>query len=424
LLPSAAMPVRLPGPDLPQDVRDCVDAVVTAGGRVFAVGGAVRDRLLGLPVDDFDFATALLPGAVSAALAAGGHAVDVDDGLGRVATPAASGGEVVFTTFRRESGYGPHRRPRRVEFVAEPDDDAARRDFTINAIYQDIADGQLIDPVGGLADLDAMTLRVIGDARRRLSEDPLRILRAIRFEASRGLGPSPETWAALAECAPLVAELSGPRRFEELDQMLGGTGAVRAAERFLDLGILGHLVPVLRGKEQRVRECLLPFLEAQGREPPGAISSLGAFAVLCGDSPAVEAGLIELGAPRAFRQATLRVVSARRDLVATPHATARSRVLSGLGRREREILCAWDDVEEVGGDRVRRLLEMLGGVTQLPSGSDVLALGVPPGPGVGAVLRAVTAAVDQQGVTSPSRIRDILVHESRAWIKRHGESGR
>ncbi|MGA1524408.1 MAG: CCA tRNA nucleotidyltransferase [Planctomycetota bacterium] len=411
------MPDRLPCPDLPADVRACVDAVLSAGAPLFTVGGAVRDRMLGLPVDDFDFATPLHPEVVREVLAARGRCAGIDAVLGRVATSAA-GGEVVFTTLRRESDYGLDRRPAHVQFVTSPADDAARRDFTVNAIYQDVLTGQLVDPVGGIADLAARTLRVIGDARVRLHEDPLRILRAIRFEASRGLIPSPNTFAALAECAVGVGQLSGNRRFEELQQILTGVGAVFAVERVLDLGILGTLLPVLEGCEARVRRALVPFLARR------AASAAGAFAVLFGERADAALGLRALGAPRSLRRSRRGGRGARRGVLEAHGQNAAARALASLEAQELQDLSTWNEIEPAGRWTIDEILARGGDAPELPTGTDVLALGVPPGPGVGDVLRAVGQAIDEAGECDASRIRDILVREAAAWIKRSGQAGR
>ncbi|MDA0373536.1 MAG: hypothetical protein O2865_07100 [Planctomycetota bacterium] len=417
------MPDRAPIPDMPSDVAACVDAVAELGSPVFAVGGAVRDRLLGLPVDDFDFATAAHPSEVSDALVSHGRSVDVDPGLGRVATQAA-GGEVVFTTFRREADYGRDRRPRVVAFVTSPEDDAARRDFTINAIYQDVSVGDLVDPVSGLCDLEARVLRVIGAPRDRLAEDPLRVLRGVRFAASRGLRICPVTYAAIVEATPRVGALSGARRFEEVDQMLVGFGAARAVELLLDLGALGVLSPALRGQDSRVRAELVPFLDGMGARASGEALRAAGFAVLFGTSTSADAALLEFGAPRVLRQQVEAFLDVRSALASGLSGMAAARLLEGMGEVEREALCLWDDVAPGGPERLRGLLSDLDSVPELPTGAEVLALGVPPGPGVGDVLRAVRSAVDAERAADQARIRDILVREAAAWIKRRGPGGR
>jgi len=406
-------------PELPADVRTSVDAVVALGSPVFAVGGAVRDRLLGLEVADYDFATASRPERVREAL---GRGVDVDLELGRVAIRLGCG-EVVFTTFRREGEYGSDRRPRDICFVDEASDDVWRRDFTVNAIYQDVTDGSVLDPCGGLVDLASRTLRAIGEPRVRFLEDPLRILRAIRFASSRGLALSPATYAALAECAGRIATLSGTRRFEELQQMLSGVGAAEAIERLLDFGVLGDLSDVLRGEEVRVRREVLPFLERRAAEGRGS-SGVGALAVLFGESAVAEKGLLEFSAPRALRHEVSRILDARLALASPGAPTVRRRLLAELDESARRVLVGWDEVAPAGSESVANLCLGLDSVPELPSGADILALGVPAGPGVGQVLRSVRQAIDREGAYDPARIRDILVREAAAWIKQAGSSGR
>ena len=145
-----------------------------AGGRVWLVGGPVRDLLLGLPARDHDLATDLVPERVAAACPEGESR---DRRFGVVHVPSEVG-EVTITTLRRDLGGSDHRHPDAVAFVDRLEVDACRRDFTVNALYADLGTGAVEDPAQGLADLQARCLRTFGEPGRRFAEDALRLLRA------------------------------------------------------------------------------------------------------------------------------------------------------------------------------------------------------------------------------------------------------
>jgi poly(A) polymerase len=149
-----------------------------AGHETYWAGGWTRDYLLGLPPADVDIATGARPEDI-ARLFEKTVFVGAKFGVCRVTLEGAT---LEAATFRREGAYSDHRRPDSVEF-ATAEEDARRRDFTINAIFYDPLDGALIDWTGGRADLQARRLRCVGDPDRRFAEDALRILRAIRFAA-------------------------------------------------------------------------------------------------------------------------------------------------------------------------------------------------------------------------------------------------
>ena len=266
----------------PPLVRACVEAVARLGRPVFAVGGSIRDAALGLPIEDWDFASAARPDAVAAQLREFGP-TDALPELGRVRV-VAGGEELVMTTVREEGDYGDDRRPGWLRFVDEPERDALRRDFSVNAIYVDAIGGDVIDPTGGRDDLLARRLRLIGDPEQRLSEDPLRALRALRFEASRALTPTAATVAALASTAAKVARLRPERRLDELRRTFRAPAAAVAVRRLVDSGLLGHAIAALRGDDERVRLRALPVLVALRAEAmPATERELLHWAALLGD---------------------------------------------------------------------------------------------------------------------------------------------
>ncbi|MBM3928021.1 MAG: CCA tRNA nucleotidyltransferase, partial [Sphingomonadales bacterium] len=215
---------------LPQtDWRDRagLDTLIDAlggGKNACFVGGAVRDALLGLPVADLDIATRLAPEDVIDALRrAGIKAVPTGLAHGTITAVIASG-PVEVTTLRRDvSTDGRHAI---VAFTDDWREDAARRDFTMNALYADPQTGEVFDYFDGIADLAARHIRFIGDARQRIAEDHLRILRFFRFLARFGDTPDPEGLAACTERANDLMALSRERIREEILKLLVAREAV------------------------------------------------------------------------------------------------------------------------------------------------------------------------------------------------------
>ena len=203
--------------DLPTDVRACIDALEQAGFAAYAVGGCVRDSLLGLTPSDFDLCTAALPEQTEAVfhnrklvLAGKKH------GTVGVVTDT---GVVEITTFRTEGEYRDNRHPAWVEFVTDITGDLARRDFTVNAMAWS-PDRGFADPFGGQADLKNHVLRAVGNPEQRFREDSLRILRGARFAAKYRLTPDAATETAMVNLRGLMDNLARERVFEELCKLL------------------------------------------------------------------------------------------------------------------------------------------------------------------------------------------------------------
>lgn len=207
-------------------------------GRV--VGGAVRNALIGAPVKDIDIATAALPEEVMRlAEAAGLSAIPTGLAHGTV-TVIADHDPIEVTTLRRDvETFGRHAR---VTFSTDWAEDAARRDFTLNALYCG-RDGTVHDPIGGYGDLVARRVRFIGDARARIREDYLRILRFFRFTATYAEGPpDAEGLAASIDLAAGLAQLSAERVRAEFLRLLGAPRAVEIAGVMAGAGLVGALI--------------------------------------------------------------------------------------------------------------------------------------------------------------------------------------
>ena len=202
---------------LPAYVTECLDALENAGFAAYAVGGCVRDAVLGLEPQDYDLCTAALPEQTRQVLAHNKRSLaGLKHGTVGVIT---DGGVVEITTFRTEGSYTDSRHPDWVRFVPDVEDDLARRDFTVNAMAYSPKRG-FRDPFGGREDLSNRILRAVGDPERRFREDALRILRGARFAVKYRLTPEEQTEAAMTTLAPLMDNLARERVFEELCKLL------------------------------------------------------------------------------------------------------------------------------------------------------------------------------------------------------------
>lgn len=219
------------------------DAVENEGHRLLYVGGAVRNSALGHPVTDIDLATDGRPEAImDAAAAANLKAVPTGIDHGTV-TVVSDGLAHEITTFRRDVDTDGRRAV--VLFSDRLEDDAARRDFTINALYA-TRDGSVIDCVGGLADLAARRVRFVGDAAARIREDYLRILRFFRFHAhyaARGAGFDQETMASIAAHAAGVESLSAERIGRETLRLLSAPDPAPELSVMAVSGVLHRILP-------------------------------------------------------------------------------------------------------------------------------------------------------------------------------------
>lgn len=213
-----------------------------AGYRACLVGGGVRDLLLGREPKDFDIATSASPDEVRA-LFRNSRLIGRRFRLAHV----RFGQEIVeVATFRGAAGDSDDDSGRilRDNTWGTIEEDAVRRDFTVNALFYDIADFSVLDFVGGMADINAGVLRLIGDdPELRYREDPVRMLRAARFAAKLGFRIHPGTEAPIAELKPLLADIPAARLFEETLKLFQAGHAVQSYEQLRHLGLFGMLFP-------------------------------------------------------------------------------------------------------------------------------------------------------------------------------------
>lgn len=220
-----------------------------AGHQAYFNGGCVRDLLLGREPLDYDVCTDALPERVQQ-LFADTTAVGARFGVILVREGNA---EVEVATFRSDIGYSDGRHPDRVEFSRRPEEDVRRRDFTINGLLMDPESGEVLDFVGGRADLAAHIVRAIGDPGQRFAEDKLRMVRGVRFAARFGNEIESATFTAIRKLAPQVMDVSAERLRDELTRILTEGAARRGFELLEEAGLLAVLLPEIarmRGVEQ------------------------------------------------------------------------------------------------------------------------------------------------------------------------------
>ena len=223
-----------------------LDALHGAGHAAYAVGGCVRDSLLGLDPHDWDLCTSARPEQVMALF---GEEKCIPTGLQHGTVTVKQGGRLYeTTTFRTEGAYSDGRHPDAVCFVPDVREDLARRDFTINAMAYSAEEG-LIDPFGGRDDLTAHLVRAVGEPERRFEEDALRILRLYRFAARFGFVIDPATGAAARALGPHLDCVSAERIQEELLKLL----AAPRPGRYLEPAVLAVVLPELEPEKQPER---------------------------------------------------------------------------------------------------------------------------------------------------------------------------
>ncbi len=269
--------MNITGDWLTSDGTQAVFAALQAEGHsAFAVGGCVRNALMGVPVTDVDIATDATPQTVEA-LAKAANLKSVPTGIDHgTITIVSDGTGYEVTTYRADTETdGRHAI---VRFSTDMAEDAARRDFTMNALYAD-ADGTVIDPLNGLPDLDARRVRFIGDAHARITEDYLRILRFFRFAAwygDPGHGFDADALAAIAQTLDGLGGLSQERIGAEVVKLLSAPDPAPAVGSMAQTGVLQAVLP---GSTPRAFAPLIHLEELAelGPDPLRRLASLGVF---------------------------------------------------------------------------------------------------------------------------------------------------
>lgn len=222
--------------------NDVVRRLQAAGFEALFAGGCVRDQLMGHPPKDFDVATNARPQQIRD-LFGRGRTLAIGEAFGVISVLGPKpAGQIDVATFRQDDTYSDGRHPDSVHF-STAENDAQRRDFTINGLFYNPLADQVIDYVGGQQDLQAKIIRAIGDPAARIAEDRLRMLRAVRFAAQFEFHIEPNTLAAIRQSAAMIVQVSGERIANELRLMFGHKHRDLAFGGLRDSGLLTPLLP-------------------------------------------------------------------------------------------------------------------------------------------------------------------------------------
>ncbi len=226
---------------LPENVRFIIERLNKNGFLAYAVGGCVRDRLLGIEPDDWDITTSALPEETQEVFS--GFHLNLKGLKHGTVGVIRNGVMLEVTTFRVDGSYSDSRRPDSVTFTPSLKEDLARRDFTVNAMAMDL-EGNIIDEFSGKEDLNKKLIRCVGDARTRFSEDALRIMRGLRFASKEGFSLEEETLNASIELADNLRNIAYERIYTELNKMLALKDAYKVMEKTLP--VFKAVFPTLR----------------------------------------------------------------------------------------------------------------------------------------------------------------------------------
>ncbi|MBP5564684.1 MAG: CCA tRNA nucleotidyltransferase [Lachnospiraceae bacterium] len=225
--------------DLPENVKNIIEELNKAGFEAYAVGGCVRDSILGRVPNDWDITTNAKPLDVKSIFRR-----TVDTGLKHGTVTVLIGKEPYeVTTYRIDGEYEDSRHPKEVSFTSDLKEDLLRRDFTINAMAYNDTDG-LVDIFGGMEDIEAKVIRCVGEPKERFSEDALRLLRAIRFAAQLGYNIEEKTYEAIKELSPTLKNISAERIQAELNKILVSDNPSMLKTAF-ETGLTAQFIPEL-----------------------------------------------------------------------------------------------------------------------------------------------------------------------------------
>jgi tRNA nucleotidyltransferase (CCA-adding enzyme) len=435
---------------LPRIAKDFGAVLLGAGHKAYLVGGATRDMIMGRPASDLDVATDALPSEVIKLYR---RVVPTGIEHGTV-TVLFQGQSIETTTFREESGFTDSRHPDRVSFGKNILADLSRRDFTMNAIACDLADGRLLDPEGGRADIGQGLIRAIGDPLERFAEDGLRPLRAARFAAQLGFRIDGPTKEAIGQRLDHASKVSMERVRDELCKLLmsgqPSLGLIAMEETGLlalflpelarcrgvsqeggyhDFDVLGHLYSSVDGAERRLEIRLAALFHDTGKaltrslNPDGSASFHGHERE---SARIAEEVMTRLRFPLAQTKKVRHLVAEHMFHYTEDWGDAAvRRFVARVGVGELEDLYNLRAADQYGmrGRRpdfdsvaaLRERVDSVGakdaalGVRDLAvGGNDLAAIGVPKGPLMGSILSELLEAVmDDPGLNERERLLDI-----------------
>ena len=370
-----------------------LDALHTAGYAAYAVGGCVRDSLLGLAPHDWDLCTSALPQQVIGLF---GAQQCIPTGLQHgTVTVKQNGALYEITTFRTEGSYTDGRHPDEVHFVPDVREDLARRDFTINAMAYNEKEG-LIDPFGGQTDLKNGILRAVGAPHRRFTEDALRILRLYRFAARFGFAIDPPTAQAAQELCAHLDCVSVERIEEELAKLLSAPAPAAYLDKKILLVILPELSPEALAAAKPVVDACPAGEQALPVRLAALLLSLGEDGTrrtlrrlrcsnACIEETAVLVREVVSGVPVSLNIYARRLLG-RYNLCTVQRLAALGTALQP--ERSADFAALSELAEQLDADGVCCRVSQLA-----VNGRDLMAAGVPAGPGIRKVLEALLDGV-------------------------------
>jgi len=386
------------------------------GFQALLAGGCVRDMLLRRPAKDYDVATNALPADVIRLFK---RTLKVGAKFG-VVIVLTQGEQVEVATFRSEAGYEDGRHPTEVRFTT-PAEDASRRDFTINGMFYDPLQEQVIDYVEGQADLARRIIRTIGDPQERFGEDYLRMLRAIRFSTQLGFAIEPATYEAIGRNAACIARISGERIAIELEGILTAPNRAAGAAMLRETGLAAAIFPGYAGAQAERGIAVLGHLRRRVDFP---LALAGFFAGCATDFALEGCEILKLSNKQTKHIEFL--LSQRSGLLGLALSLAQlKKLLAGpyfwdLYELERALQRATAAREGLAAlVRLRKRIRDLGDIDVKPkpllSGHDLMHLGAVPGPALGQLAEELYVAQLEGEVQT----RDQAEQWARAWLQRH-----
>lgn len=244
--------------NLPFEVKKIIEIINSHSYAAYAVGGCVRDMVMGNTPNDFDITTSAQPEKIIEIFKSCGIKT-IPTGI-KHGTVSVYMSEKIYeiTTFRTDGDYKDSRHPESVSFTDKLSDDLVRRDFTINAMAADI-DGNLYDFYGGIEDIKNKILRCVGDPYKRFSEDALRILRGVRFSSRLGFEIHKDTFAAAKELGFKLQNVSVERKISELSGILMSSCANAGIKTIFELGIENYIINGLKAPTMDIDKCPKTF---------------------------------------------------------------------------------------------------------------------------------------------------------------------
>ncbi|MHC4110089.1 MAG: CCA tRNA nucleotidyltransferase [Planctomycetota bacterium] len=387
------------------------------GFQALLAGGCVRDMLLGQRPKDYDVATNAQPQDVMGLFK---RTLKVGAKFG-VVIVMLEGRQVEVATFRTETGYADGRHPSVVKFSGA-EEDASRRDFTINGMFYDPLKEKVIDYVDGRADLKKELIRTIGKPKERFGEDYLRMLRAVRFSTQLGFAIEPTTWSAICSNAKKITKISGERIAIELEAILANPNRSLGASMLADSGLAKAIFPGFSGKHVEFAVSVLGQLR---KKVDFALALASLFAGCTTEFALKRCQILKLSKNQNKHIKFL--LANRGRLLDDQMALSRLKMILSepyfwdLYELQRAIQKVGPDGAEgiAALGRLRKRIKDLGDVELRPkpllNGHDLIRLGAVPGPGLGQLAQEMYIAQLERKLQTPKQARQWVC----GWLQKH-----